>query len=180
MRCLSCNVENPDGAKFCTGCGKELGQSVEAVNSKPEKVKKKPGCLKVIGGIFIVLIIIGIIASLSQSPPSSDTTSTTRQSKTTSSPKKLPKVSIENLSFKYDQFAVYVYGEATNNTNSLLSYADFTATFYDADGKILGTGIGNLANLPAHESKTVEIIAVDIQPSRIKEYKVDVGTTLFD
>lgn len=97
-----------------------------------------------------------------------------------SSQKKLPKVSVDNLSCKYDQFAVCVYGEVSNNTSSLLTYADFTATFYDSDGKILGTGIGNLANLPAHESKTVQIMAFGIEPSRINNYKVDVGNTLFE
>jgi uncharacterized membrane protein YvbJ len=183
MQCPACNTENANGAKFCSNCGKELDPDNTNNTFRVQKSSKNPGCLKVIGVILGVLVAIAIIASLSDTPSTVDTSSQSEQAMSTgmqSSQKRLPKVSVDNLSCKYDQFAVYVYGEVSNNTSSLLTYADFTATFYDSNGKILGTGIGNLANLPAHESKTVQIMALDIEPSRISNYKVDVGNTFFD
>lgn len=55
MKCLNCGKDNPDNAKFCSGCGALLQKQAEVEPAKKRKTGKKK--------IWIVLIVI-IVAIL--------------------------------------------------------------------------------------------------------------------
>lgn len=66
MFCNNCGHQNPDGSKFCLGCGNNLQEAVdqaEKMVAKPAETKsapaKKPS--KVLLIIGIVLLAIGVI-----------------------------------------------------------------------------------------------------------------------
>ena len=63
-----------------------------------------------------------------------------------------------------------------NNTNELITYLDLNATFYDKEGNIVGTGMGNAANFAAGAEKTVDVIGLDIQ--NCETYEVEVGNVM--
>jgi Tfp pilus assembly protein PilF len=60
-----------------------------------------------------------------------------------------------------------------NNTDKLVSYMDIQATFYDKDGKIVGTGMGNAVNLAAGAEKTIKVLALDIDNADKCEVQID-------
>ncbi|NDC40816.1 MAG: hypothetical protein EBZ77_04570 [Chitinophagia bacterium] len=62
------------------------------------------------------------------------------------------------------------------NGNEPVSYADFVATFYDEQGNMLGTGIGNTTNLAAGAEKTVVCIASQI--NQFAKYDVQVNNVM--
>ena len=69
-----------------------------------------------------------------------------------------------------------VHCRVKNNTNELINYLDLKATFYNKNGDIVGTGIGNAANLAAGAEKTIDVIGFDIQNA--ENYEVEVGNVL--
>ncbi|WP_291146848.1 FxLYD domain-containing protein [Flavobacterium sp. UBA7680] len=69
-----------------------------------------------------------------------------------------------------------VHCRLKNNTNELIPYLDLTATFYDKEGNIVGTGMGNAANFAAGAEKTVDVIGLDIQ--NCETYEVEIGNVM--
>jgi predicted nucleic acid-binding Zn ribbon protein len=55
MLCIECGKENPEGSKFCIGCGARLSKRIA-----PKK--KRHGCLIGIGSAIAVFVILMIIA----------------------------------------------------------------------------------------------------------------------
>ena len=90
----------------------------------------------------------------------------------------VPDVEIIKQSAKYDSsFNSYtIHCRLRNNTNELITYLDLKATFYDKDGNIVGTGIGNAVNFAAGSEKTVDIMGLDIQ--NCNTYEVEIGNIL--
>lgn len=90
----------------------------------------------------------------------------------------VPDVEIIKQSAKYDSsFNTYtIHCRLRNNTNELITYLDLKATFYDKDGNIVGTGIGNAVNFAAGSEKTVDIMGLDIQ--NCNTYEVEIGNIL--
>lgn len=70
-----------------------------------------------------------------------------------------------------------IHCRVKNNTDKLVSYMDIQATFYDKEGKIVGTGMGNAANLAAGAEKTVDVMALDIDNA--DKYDVQVDNILY-
>lgn len=89
-----------------------------------------------------------------------------------------PEVEIVKQSAKYDPtFSSYtVHCRLKNNSSTLISYLDLKATFYDKNGNIVGTGIGNAVNFAAGAEKTVDVMGLDIQ--NCDKYEVEIGTVL--
>lgn len=69
-----------------------------------------------------------------------------------------------------------IHCRVRNNTSELISYVDLKATFYDKNGKIVGTGMGNAANFAAGAEKTIDVMGVDIQ--NCDNYEVQVNNIL--
>jgi hypothetical protein len=89
-----------------------------------------------------------------------------------------PDVEILKQSAKYEptMSSYTIHCRLKNNTTDLITYLDLKATFYDKNGNIVGTGIGNAANFAAGAEKTVDVIGLDIQ--NCETYEVEVGTVL--
>ena len=65
-----------------------------------------------------------------------------------------------------------VYVVVRNNSDELKHYVQVDASFFDKDGGIVGTGIGNTSNLAAHSERTINVLAMDIHNAAT--YKLDV------
>ncbi len=129
----------------------------------------------IIVGLFIV---IGVIAT-----PAEDTAKASKKAKTsTEEPvvkeEKKPKIEILQTTEKGDSFSRTVYVRAKNNTNKLCSYCEFNVTYFDANGKIVGTGMGNTTNFAAGSERTIECIALEIEGAA--KFEVQQGTVMFD
>lgn len=69
-----------------------------------------------------------------------------------------------------------VVGEVKNN-DSISRIATLKATFYDSNGKILGTAVGAVSDIAPGETKTFNLITID-NINGYKEMKVQVDTLL--
>jgi hypothetical protein len=69
-----------------------------------------------------------------------------------------------------------IHCRVKNNTDDLISYLDLQATFYDKAGKIVGTGLGNAANLAAGAEKTIDVMAMDVD--NVAKYEVVVNNVM--
>jgi hypothetical protein len=89
-----------------------------------------------------------------------------------------PDVEILKQSAKFDtSLSLYtIHCRLRNNTSQLITYLDLKATFYDKEGNIVGTGMGNAANFAAGAEKTIDVIGMDIQ--NCETYEVEIGTIL--
>ena len=90
----------------------------------------------------------------------------------------IPDVEILKQSAKYEPTlsSYTIHCRLKNNTSDLITYLDLKATFYDKNGNIVGTGIGNAVNFAAGAEKTVDVMGLDIQ--NCETYEVEIGTIL--
>ena len=65
-----------------------------------------------------------------------------------------------------------IYVVVRNNSNDLVPYLQINASFYDKNGGIVGTGMGNTTNLAAHAKRTIEVMATDIHGAT--SYSLDI------
>lgn len=129
-----------------------------------------------------VLIVIGIIASAAggsksntQTVPNSNSdTNATQANQPAASQKE--KLTIKNSTYSEANGLKQVVGEVTNNDSGQHS-ATLKATFYDANGKILGTASGAVNEVAAGETKTFTLITAD-NVTGYKDMKVQVDTLL--
>jgi len=86
-----------------------------------------------------------------------------------------PAVEILQHSYQYEPSLNYytIHCRVKNNTSRLVSYLDIKATFYDKGKKIVGTGLGNAANLAAGAEKTVDVMALDVDNADDYEVQID-------
>lgn len=68
----------------------------------------------------------------------------------------------KSYSINYDLNAITIYCQVANRSNKLLSYVSIKGVCYSKNGKIVGTGIGAVSNIPSGESKTCEIMVFDV------------------
>lgn len=89
-----------------------------------------------------------------------------------------PEIEIVKHSVKSDQYATIIHVQVKNNTDKLVSYLDLKGVFYDGDGNIVGTGVGNGMNLPAGKTKTIDVLAADLQGA--SRYEVELGNVMYE
>ncbi len=131
-----------------------------------------------------VLIVIGIIASAAGGnksntqtvPNSNSNTTTTAPTPAQQTQPQKEKLTIKNSTYSETSGLKQVVGEVTNNDSSQHS-ATLKATFYDANGKILGTASGAVNEVAPGETKTFTLITAD-NVSGYKDMKVQVDTLL--
>lgn len=133
MNCPKCNTPTPDGQKFCGNCGAELptdgtvkkennnsfnyADNASSQSGKPKK--KKHGCLiavLVVVGLFVLLIIFGMISG---SNDSSDSKKDNSNSKTEASETKKKEYvddinAVANSPKKYKGKYIKFYGVVSN------------------------------------------------------------------
>lgn len=139
---------------------------------------KRHKILSVIGA----LIVVGIIASAAggsksntQTVPNSNSDTTATQANQPAASQK-EKLSIKNSTYSDANGLKQVVGEVTNNDSGQHS-ATLKATFYDANGKILGTASGAVNEVAPGETKTFTLITAD-NVTGYKDMKVQVDTLL--
>jgi hypothetical protein len=72
---------------------------------------------------------------------------------------------------------ITVHVQVRNNTSELKDYVEVKATFYDKDGKIVGTAMGNTTNLAAGAKRTIDVVGMNIEHSA--KYELEVGDSVF-
>lgn len=60
-----------------------------------------------------------------------------------------------------------------NNSDVLKSYVQANATFYDKQGTIVGTGMGNTTNLAPHSKRTIDVIGMGVEHSSRYEVELE-------
>ena len=132
--------------------------------------------------VILALLVIGAIATATSSPSSntenvSSNGNTSKQKDKTTESKDVEKVTISNSVVQDKGYGIFgVAGEVTNNDNVKHS-ATLKATFYDADGKILGTASGAVNDVASGETKTFDLMTTD-KVASYKNMKVQVDTLL--
>ena len=66
-----------------------------------------------------------------------------------------------------------IHCKVRNNGKDLVSYIDLKATFYDKNGNIVGTGLGNAANLAGGATKTIDVMAIGVENADRYEVEID-------
>ena len=147
----------------------------------PKEANKMGKTTKVVLGVVGGIIVIAAIASAggnksnTQSVPNSNSDKTATQTSKPAEPQK-EKLTIKNSNFSEASGLKQVVGEVTNNDTTKHS-ATLKATFYDANGKILGTASGAVNEVAAGETKTFTLITAD-NVTGYKDMKVQVDTLL--
>jgi len=133
---------------------------------------------------FFAIIIIANINGKKERTMSTETTTAAEQSEAeapiveeTSSAvdETKPEVEILKQTSTYEDVmdAYTIHCRVRNNTDELITYVDLKATFYDKQGNIVGTGLGNAVNFAAGAEKTIDVMGMDIQNCDTYEVQVD-------
>ena len=122
-KCKYCKSEIDDKAKICPNCRK----SQENIIIKT---------LRITGGIFLIIIGLAVIAGLGNN---------------TSNNQDKFKYEITKQGPDSANFAYYIEGTVTNQTNKNYSYVQIEFVCYDKDNSNLGTAMANMNNLGANE-----------------------------
>lgn len=87
----------------------------------------------------------------------------------------VPAVEILQHTSEYESYtnSYTIHCRVKNNTDKLVTYMSINATFYDKNGTIVGTGMGNTANLAAGAEKTIDVLGLDINNADKYEVQVD-------
>lgn len=96
-------------------------------------------------------------------------------SESSTNSEKKPDVEIlkHDATFEESMDSYTIHCRVRNNTDKLINYVDIKATFYDKDGNIVGTGLGNAANFAAGAEKTIDVMGLDIQ--NCEKYEVQIN-----
>lgn len=85
----------------------------------------------------------------------------------TSASRPTPKITVSNYDVAPGGYGTEVQGEATNN-DTVEHTASLKATFYDENGKILGTADGIVTQLAPDETKTFTLISTSTVPQHAR------------
>lgn len=126
---------------------------------------------------FGVLILVGFLSNLGKDEIK-ESTKISNKTASQAISETIPDVEIlkHNATYEESMDSYTVHCRVKNNTEELIDYIDLKATFYDKDGNIVGTGIGNAANFAAGAEKTIDVLGLDIQ--NCENYEVQINNTL--
>jgi uncharacterized protein YcfL len=130
--------------------------------------------LQIAGGILLVLLVIGYFSSNDKA----ENTTSTEVKEEVSTPEK-PAIEILSQNFIDSDFTPRIVVEIKNNSNKTASYIQLKSVFYDSENKIIGTGIGNAADVYAGQTKTIDIITID-EISNAKQFKVELDNVMWE
>lgn len=88
------------------------------------------------------------------------------------------KIEIVAQNLIQDEYSTTVIAVIHNNANKVATYVDLSSYFYDADGKVIATGMGNATNIEPGQSKNVEILCAD-KVTGATQYKVELGNVMW-
>ena len=128
----------------------------------------KFGCLSVIA-IVAIVFIVGIFAS------DSEYSSSETKSVTTETGETKPEVEILQTSDEFEPYSesYTIHVRVKNNGDKLIKYLQLNGTWFDKEGKIVGTGMGNTTNFASGAEKTVDVMGMDIQEADRYEIQIE-------
>lgn len=137
---------------------------------------------KIVGIVVAALILIGILLPDPKNGTGTGATALAEpaNAEAASAPEPASKPDLEVLktSESANEFARTIHVKVRNNTDHLITYADLKGVYYDKKDGIVGTGIGNAANIAAGATKTIDIMSTGIENA--DHYEVEVGNVLGD
>ena len=145
-KCKECGADISSSAKVCPKCGKKLKGSKS----------------KIIIGIIIIFVGIGVIAS------SPENVNTSNELKNTISQEKFTLLSDRMTEDGIG--STYIEGEIKNNTNKQYSYVQVSFNLYDSKGNQLGTALANINNLDPNA--TWKYKAIGLTTEKVTSYKL--------
>ena len=139
--------------------------------------------LKWVGITFIVLIVLSALSSsnksstgnIKQSTTNSNTTNTENVPKNTPVP--VGKVEVKSQTKRVEYGYPKIVGEVVNNTDKPVTFVKVTATYYDAQEKVVGTDFtyaGDTASTPLITNATTPFEVTHLGPLDYETYKLDV------
>lgn len=70
----------------------------------------------------------------------------------------------------YNNGYLSVFAEVRNNSSVMKGYVQVDVSFKDANGRIIGTGMGNTTNVAPGSAVVIECLALDVQPTEGMTY----------
>jgi hypothetical protein len=70
-----------------------------------------------------------------------------------------------------------IHVQVQNNDSELQDYVEVKATWFDKDGKIVGTGMGNTTNLAANAKRVIDVQGMEVDNAA--KYELEVSTSPF-
>ncbi len=122
---------------------------------------------KIAGTCFFTIIIIVNIGDIINDAINTTTATTAPKNGVVAPIVKETKPEVEILKQSLTDAAILngytIHCKVRNNTDELINYVDLKATFYDKQGNIIGTGLGNTINFAAGAEKTIDVKGMDIR-----------------
>jgi|GEM_PF-3580606 len=140
------------------------------MENQTEQPKKKLSTgKKVLIGVGVLVLLIGI----TQSGKNAKAENNQKDASIIETSSKKPEIEIlQDKASTNDIGIMTVHVVVKNNSDELKHYVQIDASFFDKDGGIVGTGIGNTSNLAPHAERTIDVLAMDIHNAAT--YKLDV------
>ena len=133
----------------------------------------KKGIGKIVLIVVVAIVVIGAIGSMGgkggtdQAPAGEEAQTSEQQPAEETEPYT---ISDEQLDTS-NQFAVYINGTLTNNTENEASYIQVEYNLYDADGAQVGTALANTNNLKAGGAWKFEAVGT-AAPDEVASYEL--------
>ena len=133
----------------------------------------KKGIGKIVLIVVVAIVVIGAIGSMGgkggtdQAPAGEEAQTSEQQPAEETEPYT---ISDEQLDTS-NQFAVYINGTLTNNTENEASYIQVEYNLYDADGAQVGTALANTNNLKAGGTWKFEAVGT-AAPDEVASYEL--------
>lgn len=70
-----------------------------------------------------------------------------------------------------------IHVSVRNNSTRLLDYVQCNATWYDRDGRVVGTGLGNTTNLASGATRVIDVLGMNVEEAA--RYTVEVQEGFF-
>ncbi|GGG33287.1 FxLYD domain-containing protein [Hymenobacter glacieicola] len=144
---------------------------------------------KIVGGIILGLFVLGLLlpdpkkdgkagAGMANASAISPSAGEGAGEPVTEAPaaEEKPDLEILKTSETANEFARTIHVKVRNNTDHLIQYADLKGVYYDKGKNIVGTGMGNAANIAAGATKTIDIMSMGIENA--DSYEVEMGNVL--
>jgi hypothetical protein len=141
---------------------------------------------KIVGVVLAAFILIGILLPDPKKADAAGATALAQPAGVEVTPREeqipesaeRPELEVLKTSETANEFARTIHVKVRNNSDHLISYADLKGVYYDGKNDIVGTGIGNAANIAAGATKTIDIMSTGVEGA--DRYEVEVGNVLGD
>lgn len=165
LTCPNCNATNPQGAKFCNGCG----VAFVAVPAKKPHPLVQAGAIIV--GLMIILAICGSMLNRIGNTPTDSAFSSSEKYSSLS----LPQPSLKLLSMRdvaSSEMYFSIIGEIQNDSTQKIDSLSVIVTTYDKSGGIVGTesGLVDFDSLVPNQNSAFKVV-IKNDPA-INNYKV--------